>query len=87
VIFVYGCLVLVAAAIILFSILVFKVAQARRASTKPTCYYCGSRALHRSSPSGLTDRLLTYWNCIPHRCEICFHRQYRLAGEPAKEDL
>ena len=66
---------------VLFSILVVKVAQARRASQKHACYRCGSEALHVSSPSGLTDRLLTYWNCVPHRCEVCFHRQYRLAGQ------
>jgi hypothetical protein len=86
VIFVCGCLALLAALTVLLSILVLKVAQARRASKKPNCYYCGSEALHVSSPRGIADRLLTYWNCIPHRCEVCYHRQYRLAGQPANDE-
>lgn len=81
-----GGLALVAALTVLFSILVLKVGQARRASKKPNCYYCGSRALRLSSPGGLMDRLLTFWNCVPHRCEICFSRQYRLAGQPANRE-
>jgi len=81
VIFVYGCLAVLAALTVLFSTLALKVAQARRASKKPNCYYCGSEALHVSSPRGIADRLLTYWNCIPHRCEVCFHRQYRLTRQ------
>ena len=85
-IFLYGAIALLAAVIVLLSILVVKVGQARRASKKPNCHYCGSQALHVSSPSGLADRLLTYWNCVPHRCEVCFHRQYRLAGQPAKDE-
>ncbi|MGC9947617.1 MAG: hypothetical protein ABSF64_14730 [Bryobacteraceae bacterium] len=85
-IFLYGALALLAAFTALFSVLVVKVGQARRASKKPNCYYCGSQALHVSSPSGLSDRLLTYWNCVPYRCEVCFHRHYRLAGEPAKDE-
>jgi hypothetical protein len=87
VILVYGTIALLAAVTSLFSILVLKVGQARRASSKPNCSYCGSTALHISSPNGLTDRLLTYWNCIPHRCEVCFHRQYRLTRQPANDNL
>ena len=85
-IFLSGAIALLAAVIALLSMLVVKVGQARRASKKPNCYYCGSQALHVSSPSGLADRLLTYWNCVPHRCEVCSHRQYRLAGQPAKDE-
>lgn len=85
-IFLYGFLVLLAALIALLSILVVKFGQARRASQTPNCYYCGSQALHVSAPSGLADRLLTYWNCVPYRCEVCFHRHYRLAGESAKDE-
>jgi hypothetical protein len=87
VIFVYGCLALLAALAVLFSTLVLKAAQARRTSKTPNCYYCGSAALHVSTPSGIVDRLLAYWNCIPHRCEVCFNRQYRLADPPASEGL
>jgi len=86
VIFLYVCLALLAALTVEFSILALKVTQARRAPEKAACYYCGSEALHVSSPSGLTDWFLTYWHCIPHRCEVCFHRQYRLAAEPANDD-
>ena len=86
-ILVYAGLALLAAIAGLFSILAAKVAQAKRASTKPNCYYCGSQAMHVSSPNGVPDWLLTHWNCIPHRCEVCFHRQYRLAGRPGNEDL
>ena len=82
----YGGLALLAAITSLFSILALKVSQARRASKKPNCYYCGSGALHISTPSGITDRLLTYWNCTPHRCEVCFHRQYRLGSPPSNDD-
>lgn len=82
----YGGLVLLAAVTGLLSILALRLAEARRASKKPNCYYCGSNALHVSSPSGLVDQLLTHWNCLPHRCEVCFNRQYRLADQPAKED-
>jgi hypothetical protein len=85
VIFLCGALALPVAVIILFSVLAVKVGQARRASKKPNCYYCGSPALHISSPNGFADRLLTYWNCVPYRCEVCFHRQYRLAGQPAND--
>ena len=85
-IFLWACLALLAAGAILCSILVLNVGQARRASRKSTCYYCGSSALHVSSPRGLADRLLTYWDCVPHRCEVCFHRQYRLADRPKDED-
>ena len=85
VIILYGGGALLAAVACLFSILVLKVSQAKRVSKKPTCCYCGSGALHVSSPSGIADRLLTYWNCIPHRCEVCFHRQYRLA-DPGSND-
>ena len=73
---------LLAAVAVLCSILVRDVAQARRASKKPNCYYCGSTALHISSPVGPADRLLTYWNCLPYRCEVCFRRHYRLAPPP-----
>ena len=86
-ILVYASLALLAAIASLFSILAAKVAQAKRASKKPYCYYCGSQALHVSAPSALADRLLTYWNCIPHRCEVCSHRQYRFAGQPADKNL
>lgn len=86
-ILVYCGLALLAAATVLFSILVLKVGQAKRASNKPNCSYCGSTAMHVSSPNGLTDRLVNYWNCVPHRCEVCFHRQYRLDRQPASHDL
>jgi anaerobic selenocysteine-containing dehydrogenase len=86
-ILVFAGLVVLAAIAGLFSILAVKVAQAKRASTKTNCYYCGSQAMHVSSPNGVADWLLTHWNCIPHRCEVCFHRQYRLAGRPGNEDL
>ena len=85
-IWVFASLALVVAIAGLFSILLVKVAQAKRASTKPNCYYCGSQAMHLSSPNGLADWLLTHWNCIPHRCEVCFHRQYRLAVPDADDD-
>jgi hypothetical protein len=68
VIFVYGCLALLAALTILFSVLVLKVAQARRASKKPNCYYCGSEALHVSTPSGLTGQCLPEANSINAGC-------------------
>lgn len=84
---VYVFLVLLACAIFLSSVLVLKVSQARRASKKPDCFYCGSQALHVSSPNGLADRLLTYWDCVPYRCEVCFHRQYRMPVEPARDEL
>jgi len=80
-IFVYACLALLAATATLFTILVLKVGQARRASRKPGCRYCGNDTLHISTPSGLPDRLLTNWNCLPYRCEVCFRRQYRFSGE------
>ena len=85
-IFLYGFLALLAALTILLSVLVVKIGQARRAPEKLICHYCGSSALHVSSPRGLTDRLLTYWDCVPYRCEVCFHRHYRLASEPATEE-
>jgi hypothetical protein len=85
-IFLYGVLALLAALTILLSILVVKVGQARRASRKPTCYYCGNGTLHLSAPRGFADRLLTYWRCVPYRCEVCFHRHYRLDGEPAADE-
>jgi hypothetical protein len=77
---------LAAAIMVLFSILVLKISQARRASKTPHCYYCGSVALHLSAPGGIADKLLRNWNCMPHRCEICFRRQYRFAGEPQRND-
>ncbi|MGA2740387.1 MAG: hypothetical protein ABSG65_23495 [Bryobacteraceae bacterium] len=86
-IFLYGSLALLLAAACLFSVLALQVAQARRASKTYTCRYCGSHALHVSSPGGMTDRLLKYWNCVPHRCEVCFHRHYRLAEPRASDDL
>ncbi len=67
-------------AIVVFSVLLVSVSQARRASKKPNCHYCGSTALHVSSPKGPIDDLLTYWNCLPYRCEVCFRRQYRLTA-------
>lgn len=76
---VYAGVALLAAIAGLFSVLAAKVAQAKRATRKANCYYCGNQAMHISSPNGLTDRLLTYWNCMPYRCEICSRRQYRLA--------
>jgi hypothetical protein len=87
VILLYGSLALLATITTLFSILALRVAQARRASRKRNCYYCGNVALHVSSPGGLADRMLTYWNCIPHQCEVCFRRQYRLASQAEDEDL
>jgi hypothetical protein len=86
VIFLYGVLALLAALAVLFFVLIVKVRQASRAPEQPNCYYCGSAALHISAPRGLTDRLLTYWNCVPYRCEVCFHRHYRLAAEPAADE-
>jgi len=86
-ILVYASLALLAAIAGLFAILASKVAQAKRVSRKPNCYYCGSQVLRVSSPNGLIDELLTHWNCIPHRCEICFNRQYRLAGRPGNGEL
>ena len=77
-IFVYGGVAIVAAVGILGAILVLKVEQAKRASRKPGCMFCGNTTLRVSSPHGLADELLTFWDCIPHRCEICSRRQYRL---------
>jgi hypothetical protein len=85
-IFVYGGLMLAAAATTVLSMLVLKAGQARRASKKPSCQYCGGTALHLSSPRGLTDQLLTNWNCLPYRCEVCSRRQYRLAAQPANDN-
>jgi hypothetical protein len=67
---------------ILLSILVLRVRQARQASKQSCCYYCGGKTLHLSAPGGLTDLLLTNWNCLPYRCEICFRRHYRLRRAP-----
>jgi len=86
VIFVYGVLALVAATTVLFSILVMKLGQARRASQKPNCYRCGGTALHVSSPKGLSDMLLSKWDCIPYRCEVCSCRQYRLTQPHATDE-
>ena len=83
---VYAGVVLLAAVAGVFAMLAVKVAQAKRATRKPNCYYCGSPAMRRSSPNGLADRMLTYWNCVPYRCEICFNRQYRLAGLGEEEN-
>lgn len=89
-IFLYAGAALVSAVIVLLSMLALKVGQARRASRKRGCAYCGSPAMHVSSPGGLPgsliDKLLTHWNCAPHRCEVCFHRQYRLADRPGSDD-
>lgn len=82
---IYGVLALLAVAMALGSILVLKVGQARRASRTPGCYFCGGTALHLSTPKGLTDQLLTFWDCVPYRCEICFRRHYRLTAEPADD--
>ena len=85
-IFLYGSIALVVALVTLASVLLLKVSEARRVSKKPNCSYCGSLAMHVSAPYGLPDRLLGYWDCIPHRCEVCFHRQYRLAARQADDD-
>ncbi len=85
-ILVYGGVALLAAVACLLSILAAKVAQAKRVSKKPNCGYCGSPALHVSTPNGLPDWLLTNWNCIPYRCEICSRRQYRLAHAPGSDE-
>lgn len=85
-IFLYASVALLGAIAFLFSLLAAKVAEAKRVSKKPNCYYCGSPAFHVSSPNGLPDRLLANWNCIPHRCEICFRRQYRLARAAGSDD-
>ena len=83
---VYICLALLAAIAGVCSVLVIKVGQARRASRSPNCYYCGSQALRVSSPKGPVDRLLAYWDCVPHRCEVCFNRQHRLAERRANHN-
>jgi len=87
-IFVYGLLVLILALAVLLSVLVWKVGQARRASKQPNCSSCGNATLHLSTPGGLVDTLLTNWDCLPYRCEVCLTRQYRVvrAPESARED-
>lgn len=85
-IFVYSALVLLFLLSSLFSYLLLKVDEARRASKKPGCYHCGSQALHLSAPNGSVDPLLTYWNCVPHRCEICYRRQYRIVQPQPDRD-
>ena len=68
------------------SYLLLKVEEARRISKKPGCHYCGSQAMHVSAPSGWADPLLTFWDCVPHRCEICYRRQYRIAPQALDSD-
>ena len=76
---------LLAAVAGMFSLLAARVAQAKRATRKPNCYYCGNPAMHPSTP-GLADPLLAHWNCMPYRCEICSRRQYRLAGARQEDE-
>jgi hypothetical protein len=77
----WGGIAVVAAATVLFSVLVGKIREAKRTSTQPQCYYCGNPAVRLSAPNGILDWILENWNCVPHRCEVCFRRHYRfLAG-------
>jgi hypothetical protein len=75
-------LLLVVAIAGLFSILLAKAAQAKRASKTGNCHYCGNPALRLSTPDHWTDPLLAHWNCVPHRCDVCYRRQYRYAAKP-----
>jgi hypothetical protein len=61
----------------LFSILLLRVREARQTSKQSYCFYCGSKALRHSAPKGLVDHMLANWDCLPHRCEVCFRRYYR----------
>jgi len=78
VIFVWIGGALLVAAFAFFSLLAVNVGRSRRASKKLSCPYCGSPTLHASSPKGPLDGLLSYWDCAPYRCEVCFGRHYRL---------
>lgn len=86
VIFWYGMIAALLVLVVVFTILMRTVKEARRISKQPGCYLCGSAALHVSAPSGWADPLLTHWNCVPHRCEVCYRRQYRFAPQPADDD-
>jgi len=87
-ILVYVFVVLLVGTAALFSVLVFKVKEAKRTSKSPNCCSCGSHALHISSPHGLGDQLLANWHCVPYRCEVCYRRQYRFdrAYGPARDE-
>ncbi len=76
-------LLLALAAVVLFTMLLWKVSAARRAARNPNCLYCGSPAVRLSSPDHWIDPLLAHWKCVPFRCEVCYERQYRYlpAGE------
>ena len=68
---------------VLLFVVVLRMKQARRASRMDGCYFCGSHAVHLSAPNGLFDLLLDNWDCLPHRCEVCFHRYYRFVPQRA----
>ncbi len=85
-VFLYGGIALLLVALSLSLMLLLRIRQARHISGKPNCCHCGSLAMHISAPNGVPDKLLTYWNCFPHRCEVCFHRQYRLAVPHMNDD-
>ncbi|HVN06115.1 MAG TPA: hypothetical protein VMT86_16955 [Bryobacteraceae bacterium] len=76
-IFLYAALGLLFVLSCVFSFLVLKVSEARRLSSQPGCYSCGSTALHLSHAGGLVDAALALWDCIPYRCEVCYRRQHR----------
>ncbi len=73
----WGGIGFVVAAATLFSVLVGKIKEAKRTSKQPQCYYCGNLAVRPSAPNGIFDWILESWNCVPHRCEVCFRRHYR----------
>ena len=77
-----GAIVLVVAALLLVPVL--RIKQARRASRLDGCYFCGSHAVHLSAPHGLFDSILDNWDCVPHRCEVCSQRYYRIVQERAR---
>ncbi|MGA2137143.1 MAG: hypothetical protein ABSH50_33040 [Bryobacteraceae bacterium] len=76
-----SCLLLLVAAAVVFSILLAKAAQAKRASKTPNCVYCGNGTLRLSTPDHWIDPLLEHWSCVPHRCDVCYRRQYRYTAE------
>jgi len=86
VIFFYSAIPVLLVLITLFAILLLEVKEARRISKKTGCCQCGSKAMHVSRPTGLLDPLLTHWNCVPYRCEVCYRRQYRIA-HPSDDKL
>lgn len=79
-IFLLVMLIVVGIAALLLGVLAFTVKRAKRATGEANCIYCGSPAMHRAAPN-ITDELLTFWNCIPYRCEVCSRRQYKLDPE------